>query len=421
MKHRARRLAFEHYEDRRMLSGTSFTVDLSPAPLASEGGFLAISSVNGFLQTDVNNFLFDSDADSFGLSTSRYTRFAAWFDLGDVVSLREFSVPLDATFPLNLPLNTVRDTEINSTSQNRLKVRTFSAAGRFHEGSGIGSNSNASKPITRAEGKPLFSGFDFDLLDTLTQNPLLPKTKGDISLKDNVNASVDLPVDNLPDNFPEGPTGDPPGLGGKTAKLLVIDEPIQLAAFSLPAVDSTKQEGGTLEVAAAVHTTQHAYESQLSAVIASNLDRNGILPATAPTRVQPVVAELARMVAFETVGQQPVVRADNSVQTTDSPRMTPAQTTPMTQQTISAQLDNTPTHRTSASKVARDVPATHTSFPAFLPASETTSNLAERIEAEQIEHGELAARVTTFAEWPVLATVIAGYLWIERRSPQQAR
>ncbi len=229
-----------------------------------------------------------------------------------------------------------------------------------------------------------------------------------VTTSDDITIPVDIPIKKIFDE----PTVDTPGLSGGTIKPLVIDEPIQIAAFTLPSDNSALREGGALEVAAAVNTTRRAYESQLSAVIASNLNRDGILPATAPARAQPVVAELARMVAFETVGLQPHVRPDKTVQASDDQPIEPSQTTPATLQPVAAHLEDAPIFRTVTDKATSDETATKTSK-AVSHVGKTTTNLAERIDNEH-----QAARVTNFAEWPVLATVIAGYLLIERRSPQ---
>ena len=332
-----------------MLAGAAPVTNVSLAPVANEGGFLTVSA-NAFLRTSANDFSSDGDITTL-------------FDFGNVIS---FGQPLG----------------------------TLDAVGDI--------DNDVSKSIISPTAGPLY--YDFDLSDSLA----LPKTGDSVTVNEDINIPADIPLEKILDD----PTVDTPGLSGGTVKPLVIDEPIQIATFTLPSVNSMLREGGALEVAAAVHTTQRAYESQLSAVIASNLNRDGILPATAPTRAQPVVAELARMVAFETVGQQPHIRPDETVQASDDLPLEPVQATPTTLQPVAAHMDDSSIFRTATNTTTNDETATHT-FQAASPAGETTPNLAERIENDQ-----QAARVTTFAEWPVLATVIAGYLLIERRSPQ---
>ena len=373
MKHRGRRLAFERCEDRRMLAGTALVANVSLAPVANEGGFITVST-NGFLRTSANDF--SSDAISFNRSFGDFTL----FDFGNVISFDQVLGTLDAA---------------------------GDSSGITHGNIASSIASTTAGPTTGPTTGPLY--YDFDLSDSL----VLPKTGESVTVNDDINIPVNIPVENILENILDEPAVDTPGLSGGTVKPLVIDEPIQIAAFTLPSVNSMLHEGGALEVAAAVHTTQRAYESQLSAVIASNLNRDGVLPATAPVRAQPVVAELARMVAFETVEQQ-AVRTGETVQTADDLRIDPAPTTPATLQPVSAQLDSAPALRNSASEATSNDRVIRTTQ-AFLHDETTSPNLAERIDNEH-----QAARVTTFAEWPVLATVIAGYLLIERRSPQAA-
>ena len=367
MNHRARPLAFERCEDRRMLAGTAIVADVSLAPVANEGGFITVSA-NGFLRTSANDFF--SDAVFFNGSFGDFTL----FDFGNVISFDQVLGTLDA------------DGDSSGITHGDIASSIASPA--------IG-------PVAGPTAGPLH--YDFDLSESL----VLPTT-GDSTL---ANVEADSPLEKVLDE----PSVDTPGLSGGTVKPLVIDEPIQVAGFTLPSVHSSRREGGVLAVATAVHTTQHDYESQLSAVIANNLNRDGKLPTTAPVRAQPVVAELARMVAFETVEQQQAIRTNEAVQAVDDHRIDSAPASPVMLQPVSAQLDTGPALRISASEATSDEQATHATH--AIPHDEPTSpNLAERIDNEQ-----QAARVATFAEWPVLATVITGYLLIERRSPQAVR
>ncbi len=352
----ARRLAFERCEDRRMLSGISFTTNVSLVPIQSEGGFLTVNT-NGFFSTTANNFL--SDADS-------------------------FNQPLDV-FAL--------------TYQWQL-INTGQLLGAAADTTGNEAASSFATPTLRP------TLLDFDLSDTLVLEPPISSTGNSVTQDKEI-----IDVDDLHDNF----SNDAPGLPGKTLKPLVIEDPIQIGTIPPNSDEFEQREGGALEVAAMVNTTQRAYETQLSAAIVHNLNRDGMLPTTAPTPTRPVVAELARAIAFETLGQQQGNQTGEMNRATSGQLREPTQATPQKIEPVSVQLRVTPAGRTSTEKAESNESSTQV-YAASHVGEDSAAYLAERIENEQ-----QAAQIATFAQWPTLATVIAGYLLIERRSPKSAQ
>ena len=364
-----------------MLSGVSLTTPVTLVPTVYEGGFITVSSISStsFLQADANNFLFDVDRLSF--TASGFTSFG----FGDVVSN-----------------NVVSDAVVRGTIVHfGQPLGSLNAVGD--------SDSDAASSIAAPTLGPTL--VEFDLSHTLVVKPVNPpveKIDSPVKPKIDVNTSHDSLA------------SAPAGLPGNTTKPLVIEDPIRIGPVSLNsrnADDSEVREGGALAVAAMVNTTQRAYETQLSAVIANNLNRDGLLPAAAPNRVRPVVAELARAVAFETIGQQaiPTSKIDRVI---GGPLHEPSQTTQPTLEPVAAQLRDTPAANDwAAEKVARDATNTHA---AIIPqdSEENSGNLAERIENEQ---HVAQISIATFAQWPTLATVIAGYLLIERRRVPSSR
>lgn len=368
---RARRLVFERCEDRRMLSGSSLTIEFDNGTLVGEGGFLAVNT-SGFLLADANNFLFD--ADSFSQPTTGFGRSRQWHSVG---AGQQITVP------------------------------------DFFGTHGDEAASSIALPAT----EPSF--YDFGLSDSLVQEPLLPTIGNGVLLVDGNDVSLDVPADDIDDDLFDEPTNDSPRLSGGNAKMLVIDDPIQIVASQLNTDRHDQREGGTLQVAAVVHTSQRAYELQLSAIIAHNLNRDGVLPTTLPMQTQPVVAELARVVAFETLGQQEVIPKGDIDRVSRGQFREPTQATPLMLEPVSAQLRLTPVRRSSTNNSATDEIETHISK-SSRGGEDSMANLAERV-VERVDDEQQAAQIITFAQWPTLATVIAGYLLVERRRPQAAQ
>ncbi|NOZ40284.1 MAG: hypothetical protein GXP24_08675 [Planctomycetes bacterium] len=383
---RARRLAFERCEDRRMLSGNSPVAHVSLALSAGEGGFITVSA-NSFLQTNANNFLFD--AGSLNQTIGDFTL----LDIGQTVSFGEPLVTSGAASDFDLdssaPVFTVNRT-------NDLGIDSPFPAFLGNETSGNEANSSIAPTFGPTIGPSLY---DLDLTDVQAQEPLLPTTGNSDALDDK---------NTLAEDHTNAQTDGPPGLQGKTTQLLVIEDPIQIVSSPLNTDRSGQREGGALEVATAVHNTQQAYETQLSAVIAHNLDRNAVLPTTVATPARPVVAEIARAVAFETLGQQRVISTGEIDRVKVQPLRESTEVTSPRLNPVAAQLRTTPADSTAA--VNATIDATTQSSRALRSAKGTAANLVERIENEQ-----QSAQIANFAQWPTLATVIASFLLIETR------
>ena len=214
---------------------------------------------------------------------------------------------------------------------------------------------------------------------------------------------------NLPDTV-----NDPPGLKGLKPQLLVIDEPIFLGSPSSADIRDLR-EAGSLEVATTVATTQRAYESKLSMVVASNLDRDGVLPPRAPLQAQPLVAELARTVVFETANQGDMAVDNEAKYPVQSPLDSPSVRNDPVSALLpasSARYETSPDHEhsTPTAGVANRTPTLR------LGLSAENSEQA-LIPPERLDDKRLDAHATTFAQWPTLATVVASYLLIERNRP----
>jgi len=135
-------------------------------------------------------------------------------------------------------------------------------------------------------------------------------------------------------------------------------------------------EGGPIEVTQVVTETQQAYEAEVFAAVAAQLDAQDVLAQPAPPAAQPLASELARSVAFEMVGLEP--SADT------------------------LQIDHS--HGPSAA-----LPV--------VPAVNSISALTETAETEEADE----SRALAFAQWPLffsatLGLVLAG----SRRRPQPA-
>ncbi len=382
---RARRLAFERCEDRRMLSGSSLTTEVANTSFAGEGGFLTVNT-SSYLLNSVNNFL--PDAYSFSQPTARLGLSAQWHLIGadqqiiasDFTSLFEY----DISRPV-FSADTTNDLGFDALFPASLGDEDTSSIA-----STIGSSISPSHP-------------DLNLSDVQVLKPLLPTIEVNDPLVDE-NIIVDERQDTLANNRP--------GLPGNTAKLLVIEQPIQILTSPRYASEADQHEGGALEVAVAVHTTQRAYETQLSAVITSNLNRDGMLPTTVPMRVQPVIAELARAVAFETVALEETVQTSTAAKITEGPFIEAIQATPPALKPVAAQLRVRPVFRPTAVE-ATTVETTARVSISSRTGEDPSANLAERVENDQ-----QTAWAMNFSQWPILATVIASYLLIERHSPQ---
>ncbi len=242
-------------------------------------------------------------------------------------------------------------------------------------------------------------GGESDLSGPKTLGPIVPADDAIATQDDGVNqnaSSEDSQDDALP------------GLSGKTSRFSVINDSIQIVAYRSSTATSAKREGGTLEVAIAINTTQRAYETQLAAIVVHNLNHDETLPVAAPHRMQPIVAELARAVVFETLGQQPAISTGEVDHVTSEQLLQTTQIAPLTSETVSLRQDISQAHYSTTRKVIAEESATHDDEKPTLNGK-SHANFAERVDDEQ-----QAAFASTYAQWPALAAVIAGYLMVDR-------
>jgi len=183
-----------------------------------------------------------------------------------------------------------------------------------------------------------------------------------------------------------------------------------------------QHEGGAIEVTMVVDTTQQAYETQLSAVIASNLDRNGLLPVPVPPHAQPLFPELARSVAFEMAEQHSVSAAREAEQAMHRHRAGALQICLTALEGPSAQLRETSAHSRISSAGATSVEVATAIKAAAIAAALAGAPDEQPIGLQEpAEDDQQAAHATTFAQWPLLATAVASYLLVDRRTQNVAR
>ncbi|MCH7753397.1 MAG: hypothetical protein IH898_14745, partial [Planctomycetes bacterium] len=94
------------------------------------------------------------------------------------------------------------------------------------------------------------------------------------------------------------------GLSERSVKLLIgeDDNRIELPSQEGGNAFTNSAEGGPIEVAQAVTDTQQAFEAKMFSAVAALLDHENILAQPTPPVRLPFSGELARSVAFETVG-----------------------------------------------------------------------------------------------------------------------
>jgi len=384
---RARRLAFEHCEDRCLLSGNPLTTEAVSISPVQEGGFITVNA-NSFLLNGANDFLLEDV--SFSSLTVEPLLVDQWnFIRAAGISRLDFRVAPEA-----LPDDAGSNITISTVSQQidvTVPVHGISITDTTDDaGFDQSLNSPSSEPQVQ-------KSFVEPANDSISGNDENVKTlEVASSAATNNRLTKNKPTSNRPTSNETDTSQD---LADETAELLAITLPVQV-------ITNQPTEGGAIEVAQAVASTQRAYETQLSALIASNLDRDGFLPTSAPPRAQPVVAELARAVVFETVAQHDVFQVGSAEQAAEDRRVEPPQATPTAYAPVSAQRNDSPANRTGNSRTG-DSPT---------GLSLSAKELAERMEDEQS-----SAQAATFAQWPTLATVITGYLLIERRSPSAAQ
>ncbi len=218
------------------------------------------------------------------------------------------------------------------------------------------------------------------------------------------------------DNPTEAPADEPfpdaPGLAGKTAKLEVIDDVIQLVSADERASTRDAAEGGAIQVFAAIASTQRAYETQLSETVAGKLDDNEPLPTSPTPARRPVLAELARAVAFETVSYRTGAANPSSAQPTGS-ESDALQTVPAELETERPDADSLSTADNTSEDSSQRSLATQLDAGTDVIASENIE--PKRRPTERIDDEADSTVTSVFTRWTALISVVASYLLIERR------
>lgn len=452
---RSRRLRVECCEDRCLLSGTTFllaadslagesasfeslSAAVPTAPPSSEGGFIVVNT-SGFSRVASNDFV---------LGDFAFGDFSSEFGIADLTS--DFGLAEVVTFNAGVPLATPSlQLDVNGTN---VGIPTNTDATLSHDqlidvpppNGPHGSLTNQAVVPPKIAASISFdtprSTADYDVHATFQSPQFEVDLEFDLPTEQNVTPPIAKPsvVQPLFDDSPTPVVVDPiesttqdspvpsgnPGLRGNTAKLLEFKEPIVVVATGhdddshsqsgKQLNDQTHDEGGSLSVGMAVASTQRAYVDQLSAMVAQNLDRDGRMPEVAQARLRPVHAELARTVAFDSLGNSNLsVSAASEVSSEASnpstPRVAPVSIEPGVPVGIEAASHGSPRLNSSNEiQVAADQRQ---------PANDVEPSSSERFAAQRIESKHDLATEAALARWPLLAAVVASYLYTERRPP----
>jgi len=178
----------------------------------------------------------------------------------------------------------------------------------------------------------------------------------------------------------EVPEDDAHGLSVRSVQLVIgeVENRIELPSPEGDDAFADSAEGGPIEVARAVVDTQQAYEAKMFSAVAALLDNENILVQPPPPVRRPLSGELARSVAFETVGLEPTA---DSVHFNDS-------------------------HAPSAA----------------LPASSVSAAISASAAAADAEEADTGpSRALAFAQWPLVFSATMGAVLVGSRRRSQSR
>lgn len=404
---RARRLSMERCEDRRMLSGNNSGFELSAVTPGESGGFLSFEGAH----------LFPASSDTLLVAQPTSGRVLGIDIAGNFFSFDQGRQPNLSVFGEN---NTIRAW---GASNNLFKFEPLDVSPTAND---IGSRytigvtnfaeiaivdqlvptTNDAPATYLSPSLELLNGFPrsapLDLDVSLTVDPP--------AIDETLQDSEDL--DGSPTLSPELPLENSVSGSGEPPRLLVIDEPIQILASQDKGSRKPSDEGGVIQVFAAVAETQQAFETKLASAVVERLNEADVLPAIPARESQPVVAQLARAVAFETVSYQPSPQGNpTSLPTDDAPVETQELPTDLNSSVsnggkppagVSMQDSiSTSTKTTREEYTSRDV-------------TDGVAHEASRVPTERIDQEHDKTLASTFATWPVLASVVASYLLVER-------
>ena len=332
---RHRRLMFEHCEERLALSGTPvLPVDASPL----EGGFISFDS-GDYLSTVSNDFL---AADSGG-SLFSIDRIAIPTLIPTLFKANVGSVAWSLSDPISTSVvgnSTSVMGNFTSVVGGKLKARTDDGVMAAHSDVDVRLFSIDEVILRFAEiteykgstGIVANGGSEGILVDVIAEwlglEPSGASTgTTDAELSMHVGSSVVVVDESLPtteavevlaatktpresiavvDALGEVPADLAHGLSERSVQLVISEDGIRI---ELPSQEggnafTNSAEGGPIEVALAVVETQQAFEAKMFSAVAALLDHENILAQPTPPVAQPFSGELARSVAFETVGLQ---------------------------------------------------------------------------------------------------------------------
>lgn len=426
---RRRLLSVERCEDRQLLSGTQLDLSfVQPAPTTTySGGFISLNA-DGWLLSDANDFVVAGGSDfvvARGAADLSFEQLSRPSFQGFVV--RDFDLSnlafdgIDPQIAAHVPqITTPTASRINVAGsgaglQNTLPLvvtNQVTDTGPVASKAASSASSGSSLPVVQ---EILTSQVYRPVFDETTYYIDPPELSEPPSLSTPAENFTPAVVEEVYEDPPrEEPAVTSPGLAGKTPQLQIIDEPVQLAG-NLPEIDEREsREGGSLPVLSFVTAAQRAYEEQLTAVVANNLDRDGDLPSATPQPIRPIVAELAREVVFQMAMPQHETHEGEHQPAADELHRKPSQTSAAdTGRSVSndSRIDtdfSEPSTRNDVIDVAfKDIEEAETNEQAEHAAAAT----AKRIDGDRKQ-----ARATVFAHWPVAAGVVVSYLLIDRRS-----
>lgn len=403
---RARRLTIERCEDRRMLSGDGSVFELSAVTPATEGGFFELNGAQ-FTSSRSDSFLIAAPTSSITLDFGQ-TSFSGFDrelqpDLPVLGVDSKVHVWTASNSGFKFDQEGVQPSADLVTSRYTIGVLNLADTAFFGQWTPTTNDAPAS-----------YLSPTLELLDSFPQSVPLDL---DVSLSLDPPALDKAPetseaIDETPTLAPELPIESSNSGSGESPRLLVINDPILILASHESDTQQRSDEGGAIQVFAAVTETQQAFETKLVSAVVEKLNGEGVLPAIPQRQSQPVVAQLARAVAFEAVRYEPTPQAAPTKMPTDAATVEPRE--------LPAQINAgaSPGSKISARVSPRETLSTTSRIDRQEASSHDLNDVERREPAsaptERIDQEHETTLATTFATWPVLASVVVSYLLVER-------
>ena len=295
---RARRLTIERCEDRRMLSGNGSVFELSAVTPATEGGFFELNGAQ-VTSSHSDSFLIAAPTSSMTVDFGQ-TSFSG-FDRGlqpDLPVLGVDSKVLGWDSSNNVfkfdHVGSLPSTDLLN-SRYTIGVLNLAESAVFDQlppTTNDAPASHLSPTLELVDVFPQSVPFDLDVSLNLDPPALDPAPETSEAIDDTPTLALEMPLENSVSGSGESP------------QLLVINEPILILSSHVSKTQQRSDEGGAIQVFAAVADTQQAFETKLASAVVEKLNDEDALPAIPARQTQPVFAQLARAVAFETVSYQ---------------------------------------------------------------------------------------------------------------------